>query len=148
MSIPPNIYYSANNLFTIKLPVNYDTELVSSLGYKQMQTTPIYSDFNLTTQIGNAFFDISILKIPSGSSIAAFDTELGYFFFPSVSSPDNTTSSIEFTVALFNPDTSSVLPAGTYNFPITGGSGAYLNTAATSVAYNVDSSGIRSITFN
>jgi hypothetical protein len=57
----------------------------------------------------------------------------------------NNTNTIEFTIALFSPDVSGILSTGNYIFPITGGSGIYINAKGT-VNYSINSNGIRAVT--
>jgi hypothetical protein len=141
MSSPITLYYSANDLIT-NTSVKYNTEIVGCLGYKQLQNAVIYSDSGLSTSLGVAFFDISILKIPNGANNTVYDTELGYFMFETSSGQTN---SIGFTIALYTPDVAGVLPAGSYEFQITNGSGVYLGATGT-VSYSIDPNGLRTVT--
>jgi len=142
MSLPTStIYYTASQLKTVK-SVDYDTEIVSCLAYKQMQQAVTYSDVGLTTATGNIYYDISVLKIPNGSVNTAYDCETGYIFWN-----NSSINSIIFSAPLFNPSTASIFSTGTYNFPILGGTGAYLG-ATGSVQIIVASSGLRTVTFS
>ena len=141
MSTPSTIYYTASQLKTVK-SVDYDTEIVSCLAYKQMQQAVTYSDQGLTTATGNIYYDISVLKIPNGSVNTAYDCETGYIFWN-----NSSVNSIIFSAPLFNPSTTSIFSTGTYNFPILGGTGAYLG-ATGSVQIVVNSSGLRTVTFS
>ena len=137
-SPPPKVYYKSSQLTFMK-SANYETEVASSLGYKQMIYVTLYSNPNATEPVGKAFFDVSILN---ASVNIAYDTELCYFFWD-----DGTTkSSIQFTMATFSPDASSILKSGQYDFPITGGSGKYLGVTGY-VHYDVSSSGLRTVSF-
>ena len=140
MSTPSTIYYTASQLKTVK-SVDYDTEIVSCLAYKQMQQAVTYSDSSLNSPVGNIYYDISVLKIPNGSVNTAYDCETGYIFWN-----NSSVNSIIFSAPLFNPSTTSIFPPGTYNFPILGGTGKYLG-ASGSVQIIVSSSGLRTVTF-
>lgn len=137
------LYYNGNDLIT-NTSVKYNTEIVGCLGYKQLQNAVIYSDSGLTTPSGNAFFDISVLKIPDATgNNAVYDTELGYFMFTTGSGQTNT---IAFTIALYNTDTPGFLSGTAYNFEITSGSGIYLGAVGT-VNYAIDlTTQIRTVT--
>jgi len=135
---PSNVYYKSNQLTFMKSD-NYDTQVESSVGYKQMIYVTLYSNPSATEPVGQAFFDVSILNAPVNM---AYDTELCYFFWDD----GVTKSSIQFTMATFSPDASSVLPPGNYDFPITGGSGKYLGVRGY-VHYYVSSNGLRTISF-
>jgi len=141
MSTPSTIYYTASQLKTVK-SVDYDTEIVSCLAYKQMQQAVTYSNSALSSTVGNIYYDISVLKIPNGSVNTAYDCETGYIFWN-----DSSINSIVFSAPLFNPSTTSIFPTGTYNFPILGGTGTYLG-AKGSVQIIVNSSGLRTVSFS
>jgi hypothetical protein len=141
MSTPSTIYYTASQLKTVK-SVDYDTEIVSCLAYKQMQQAVTYSNSALSSTVGNIYYDISVLKIPNGSVNTAYDCETGYIFWN-----DSSINSIVFSAPLFNPSTTSIFPPGTYNFPILGGTGTYLG-AKGSVQIIVNSSGLRTVSFS
>jgi len=148
MPTPATLYYKSSGLNTIKLPVNYDTETLSTLGYKQMQSSVTFSDSACAFPIGKVFYDISILKVPFLAVNTVFDTELGYLFWPNVASSDDNTSSVQYTVALYDVGTPSILSTGTYNFPITGSSGAYAGMTENYVRVVVDSlTGLRTVSF-
>ena len=145
MSLPTStIYYTASQLKTVK-SVDYDTEIVSCLAYKQMQQAVTYSNSGLSISLGNIYYDISVLKIPNGSVNTAYDCETGYIFWNTSTGSNN--DSIVFNAPLFNPSTTSVFPPGTYKFPILGGTGAYLG-ATGYVQIIVNSSGLRTVTFS
>ena len=145
-SFTRTLYYYGNELIT-NTSVKYNTEVVGCLGYKQLQNTVIY-DTTITTgelsgPIGNAFFDISVLKIPDGTDNTVYDTELSYFMFTTGSGSQ--TDTIAFTIALYNPGSAGFLSSGSYTFEITSGSGTYLG-AVGSVVYVINSDGLRTVT--
>lgn len=141
-TLPSGSYYYDRNQLTNFKSVNYDNEIVSSLAYKKFQQTQLYSDASLTVYAGSIFYDISVLDLP-GSVNTSYDSELGTIFFL----PDSSNNTITFTVSLFNPNTASFLDVGTYDFPITGGSGIYLS-AVGHVHVVVNTSGLRTLTFS
>lgn len=144
-SFTRTLYYYGNELIT-NTSVKYNTEVVGCLGYKQLQNTVIYetnTDGVLSGSIGNAFFDISVLKIPDGTDNTVYDTELSYFMFTTGSGSQ--TDTIAFTIALYNPGSAGFLSSGSYTFEITSGSGTYLQ-AVGSVGYVINSDGLRTVT--
>jgi len=119
------LYYSGNGFTIKKMPVNFDTEIVGSLAYKQLLTATTYSDSNLTVPIGHAFYDETINIMSATENYASL---LGYIYFDNsgnnVYPNSNPTNFIQFTIVTQNVSKPGFLPVGTYKYIVTGGAGS------------------------